>query len=559
MAERKKIPIGIEDFAEIINKNCYFVDKTLMIKDILDSGAKVTLFTRPRRFGKTLNMSMLQRFFEKTDNDNSYLFKGLNISEAGEQYLAHMGQYPVISISLKGMKQPDFETAYATYKDIIKDEFSRHKAVVYKSNLLDSEEIERYESFLDINADYSAYSKSIGFLSKCLCKAYNKNVVILIDEYDVPLENSYFKGFYDKMIDLLRSAFESALKTNNFLEFAVLTGCLRISQESILTGLNNLKVYSVVNNKFSEYFGFTQKEVTEFAEYYNVSEKMPVIKEWYDGYLFGTTEIYNPWSVLNYILSVSVDINELPEPYWSNTSSNAIIYKLIRESGNETHEMVEKLMNSGSITVPIYEDTVYADIDVNSECIWSFLLFTGYLKQINTELRDNFLYLTLVIPNIEIKSIYQRTIMQWFKEKTVADSRSELFNAIISEDIETIEDTVCDWLDEIISFHDEQENYYHGFLTGLLSGFKGYTLKSNRESGDGRPDLMLLERRRHKLAVIIEIKATKEFTKLDYWCDEALKQIEEYRYETELINDGYQKIIKYGVAFCKKSCKVKRG
>lgn len=559
MAERKKIPIGIENFAEIINKNCYFVDKTLMIKDILDSGAKVTLFTRPRRFGKTLNMSMLQRFFEKTDNDNSYLFKGLNISEAGEQYLAHMGQYPVISISLKGMKQPDFETAYATYKDIIKDEFSRHKAVVYKSNLLDSEEIERYESFLDINADYSAYSKAIGFLSKCLCKAYNKNVVILIDEYDVPLENSYFKGFYDKMIDLLRSVFESALKTNNFLEFAVLTGCLRISQESILTGLNNLKVYSVVNNKFSEYFGFTQEEVTEFAEYYNVSEKMPVIKEWYKGYLFGTTEIYNPWSIVNYIQSISVYINELPEPYWSNTSSNSIIYKLIRESDEETREMVEKLMNSGSITVPIYEDTVYADIDVNSECIWSFLLFTGYLKQINTELRDNFLYLTLVIPNIEIKSIYQRTIMQWFKEKTVADSRSELFNAIISEDIETIEDIVCDWLDETISFHDEQENYYHGFLTGLLSGFKGYTLKSNRESGDGRPDLMLLERRRHKLAVIIEIKATKEFTKLDHWCDEALKQIEEYRYETELINDGYQKIIKYGVAFCKKSCKVKRG
>lgn len=554
----KKIPIGIEDFAEIIRRNCYFVDKTLMIRDILDSGAMVTLFTRPRRFGKTLNMSMLQRFFEKTGNDNSYLFEGLNITRAGEQYLAHMGQYPVINISLKSMKQPDFETAYATYKDIIKDEFSRHKAMVYKANVLDSEETERYESFLKIDADYSAYNKAIGFLSKCLCKAYNKNVIILIDEYDVPLENSYFKGFYDKMIDLLRSVFESALKTNSSLEFAVLTGCLRISKESIFTGLNNLKVNSIMTNDFSEYFGFTESEVNELTKAYGLEDRISEMRLWYDGYLFGNTGIYNPWSVLQYISSARSGEQISCMPYWSNTSSNSIIYKLIRESGEETREMVEELMNGGSVTVPIYEDTVYADIDVNSDHIWSFLLFTGYLKQINAELRESMVYLTMVIPNVEVRSIYKRTILQWFKEKTVADSRSELFNALISEDIETIEDTICDWLDETISFHDEQENYYHGFLTGLLSGFKGYTLKSNRESGDGRPDLMLLERRRHKLAVIIEIKATKEFTKLDYWCDEALKQIEDNRYETELINDGYQKIIKYGIAFCKKSCMVKK-
>ena len=553
----KKIPIGIEDFAEIIRRNCYFVDKTLMIRDILDSGAMVTLFTRPRRFGKTLNMSMLQRFFEKTGNDNSYLFEGLNIMGAGEQYLAHMGQYPVINISLKSMKQPDFETAYATYKDIIKDEFSRHKAMVYKANVLDSEETERYESFLKIDADYSAYNKAIGFLSKCLCKAYNKNVIILIDEYDVPLENSYFKGFYDEMIDLLRSVFESALKTNSSLEFAVLTGCLRISKESIFTGLNNLKVNSIMTNDFSEYFGFTESEVNELTKAYGLEDRISEMRLWYDGYLFGNTEIYNPWSVLNYITSVKSGQQISCLPYWSNTSSNAIIYKLIRESSDEVREMVEKLVNGESITVPIYEDTVYADIDVNNDHIWSFLLFTGYLKQIDTQLRDDMIYLTLVIPNVEVRSIYKRTVLQWFKEKTVANSREELFNALITEDIETIEDTICDWLDETISFHDEQENYYHGFLTGLLSGFKGYTLKSNRESGDGRPDLMLLERRRHKLAVIIEIKATKEFTKLEHWSNEALKQIEDNRYETELINDGYQNIIKYGIAFCKKSCRVK--
>lgn len=558
MTERKKIPIGIEDFAEIINRNCYFVDKTLMIRDILDSGAKVTLFARPRRFGKTLNMNMLQRFFEKTDNDNSYLFEGLNITGAGEQYIAHMGQYPVISISLKGMKQPTYELAFYEYKNIITKEFNRHCSLLDSNELLPTDR-EKFEKIFYGTDDDNVFVNAIRLLSDCLSKVYNKNVIILIDEYDVPLENAYFNGFYDKMINLIRSAFESALKTNSSLEFAVLTGCLRISKESIFTGLNNLKVYSIRSKQFGEYFGFTHDEVAMLAKYYNVEEKLPVIKEWYDGYLFGTTEIYNPWSVLNYILSISVCINAIQEPYWSNTSSNSIIYKLVRESSEETRGMVEELMNGGSVTVPVYEDTVYADIDVNSDHIWSFLLFTGYLKQINAELRDDMIYLTLVIPNIEVKSIYRRTIMQWFKEKTVVNSREELFNALIAEDIKVIEDTICDWLDETISFHDEKENYYHGFLTGLLSGFKGYTLKSNRESGDGRPDLMLLERRRHKLAIIIEIKATKMFSKLNYWCDEALKQIEEKRYETELINDGYQNIIKYGVAFCKKSCRVKKG
>ena len=557
VTERKKIPIGIEDFAEIINRNCYFVDKTLMIRDILDSGAKVTLFTRPRRFGKTLNMSMLQRFFEKTDNDNSYLFEGLNITEAGEQYIAHMGQYPVISISLKGMKQPTYELAFYEYKNIITKEFNRHCSLLTSNELLPTDR-EKFEKIFYGTDDDNVYINAIRLLSNCLSKVYNKNVIILIDEYDVPLENAYFNGFYNKMIDLIRSALESALKTNSSLELAVMTGCLRISKESIFTGLNNLKVYSIRSEQFGEYFGFTKNEVAMLAKYYNVEEKLPVIKEWYDGYLFGATEIYNPWSVLNYILSISVCINAIQEPYWSNTSSNSIIYKLVRESSEETRGMVEELMNGGSVTVPVYEDTVYADIDVNSDHIWSFLLFTGYLKQINAELRDDMIYLTLVIPNIEVKSIYRRTILQWFKEKTVANSREELFNALIAEDIEVIEDTICDWLDETISFHDEQENYYHGFLTGLLSGFKGYTLKSNRESGDGRPDLMLLERRKHKLAVIIEIKATKEFTKLEYWCDEALRQIEDNRYEKELINDGYQNIIKYGIAFCKKSCMVKK-
>ena len=558
MTERKKIPIGIEDFKEIIERNCYFVDKTLMINDILDSGAKVTLFTRPGRFGKTLNMSMLQRFFEKTVNNNSYLFNGLNISKADEKYLSHMGQYPVISISLKSMKQPSYEKAFYEYKNIITNEFNRHSYLLESDELLPTDREKFEEIFYGRTNNDDIYLSAVRLLSDCLSKVYHKNVVILIDEYDVPLENAYFRGFYDKIADLVRSAFESALKTNNSLEFAVMTGCLRISKESIFTGLNNLKVNSVRSGEFSEYFRFTKSEVENLAEYYGVSDKLAIIKNWYDGYCFGQTDIYNPWSLLNYIQNSFSMPDAPPEPYWSNTSSNSIIYKLIRESGEETREMSEELMNGGSITVPVYEDTIYSDIDVNSDHIWSFLLFTGYLKQIKTVLRDNLLYLTLVIPNTEVKSIYRITIIQWFKERTSSDSRSQLFNAVISEDTATIENIVCDWLDETISFHDEQENYYHGFLAGLLSGFKGYTLKSNRESGDGRPDLLLLERRNHKIAVIIEIKATKEFTKLEYCCDKALNQIEKYRYETELINDGYQKIIKYGVSFCKKSCKVKK-
>ncbi len=361
-----------------------------------------------------------------------------------------MGQYPVINISLKGMKQPDFETAYEWFKYIISEEYQRHTEVLM-SDKFDDAEKKYFNDICGHTASYSDYTRALKSLSEFLFQLYSKNVIILIDEYDVPLENAYFDGFYDKMINLICSAFESALKTNNFLGFAVLTGCLRISKESIFTGLNNLKVYSVMNNDFSEYFGFTDSEVYKLTKEFGLEDKVPDMRLWYDGYLFGNTGIYNPWSVLQYISSARAGEEISCQPYWINTSSNSIIYKLIRESGEETREMVEKLMNGGSITVPIYEDTVYADIDVNSEHIWSFLLFTGYLKHIKTELRDNLIYLTMVIPNTEVKSIYQRTIMQWFKEKTVADSRSELFNALISGDIEAIEDTIpslphCRWL-----------------------------------------------------------------------------------------------------------------
>jgi hypothetical protein len=387
---------------------------------------------------------------------------------------------------------------------------------------------------------------------------HQKNVFILIDEYDVPLENSHFRGFYDEMVDLIRSAFESALKTNPSLEKGILTGCLRVSKESIFTGLNNLNVYPVTDNAFSEYFGFTEAEVNQIAEFYQLSDKFDEIKEWYDGYLFGETEIYNPWSVLKYIQTALTNSVVIPKPYWSNTSSNDIIRELIFNGGDDTRSTIEELMNGGTVSAPIYEDITYRNIDVNSDYIWSFLLFTGYLKPAGIYKKENNLtYFDGIIPNIEVQTIYQTTIMQWFNENVRATSRNDLFDAIINGDSQKFEDILCDWLAETISYYDGKENYYHGFVSGLLVGFTGYLVKSNRESGNGRPDILILAKRRRQLAIIIEIKATDNYRQLDAKSDEALQQIEEKKYDAELIQNGYQKIIKYGIAFCQKDCMVK--
>lgn len=557
MAERKKIPIGIEDFREIIDRDCYFVDKSLLIRDIIDSGAKVTLFTRPRRFGKTLNMSMLRYFFERSGRDDSYLFKDLAIAGTGEKYLSHMGRYPVIGISLKGMKLPTYEAAFSAFKQIVGDEFWRHREIFGSDNINPSDR-KLFNDICDGSAGDSVYFTALERLSECLASYYGINTVLFIDEYDVPLENAYFNGFYDRMTDLVRAVFESLLKTNGSLEFGVLTGCLRISKESIFTGLNNLMVNSVRCEEYGACFGFTGDETAALAEYYGIPEKLGEIKEWYDGYRFGTAEIYNPWSVLNYISKAAATPAALPEPYWSNTSSNSIVYKLVNEADEDVRGKLEELMSGKSITVPVYEDTVYADIGSDSDQIWSFLMYTGYLKIIGEKIIDDMLCAELVIPNTEIRTVYRRTILQRFRERVSADPRRELFEAIINGDTAKLEDILCDWLDETISYHDEKEQYYHGFLSGLLSGFKGYALRSNRESGDGRPDLLLTEKRRRDTAVIIEIKNTERFGDLEKLCDEALAQIESGRYEAELKNECYKKIIKYGITFCGKSCMVKK-
>lgn len=552
----RPIPIGVEDFKAMIDKGYYYVDKTMFIRDILDNKSYVNLYTRPRRFGKTLNMSMLQYYFEKTDEDNSYLFEGLNISKQGEKYKQYQGRFPVISLSFKGMKQKSFDDVFKIFKNMISKEFNRHTCILEqnKLSLLDSR---YFNQICDGSAEDFVYFTSLKLLSDCLYSCYEEKVVILIDEYDVPLESAYFNGYYDDMVNLIRSVFESALKTNKSLEFGVLTGCLRISKESIFTGLNNFDVYSVVNNNCSSYFGFTEHEVTDMTEYFDISENNDALKEWYDGYQFGENEIYNPWSILKYVKAV---LNKDKTPllaYWSNTSSNDIIHKLIKEGDTDNKAIVENLINGSMISKPLHEDITYRNIDVNTDYIWSFLLHTGYLKAVRTYLVRNTLYADMIIPNREIVSIYENTIMQWFNEKLVLTPREDLFRSVISGDTLQFEEILLDWLEDTISYYDTKENYYHGFLSGLLSGFKGYQTMSNRENGTGRTDIVLLEQRRHLVAVIIEIKVADEFAHLEQKCDEALRQIEEKQYDMALKKECYKKIIKYGVAFNKKSCMVK--
>ena len=556
--KHKPLPIGVEDFKRLVDNEYYFIDKTLMIKELLENKETVNLFTRPRRFGKTLNMSMLQRFFEATEKSNAYLFDSLKIA-AYPEYMAYQGKYPVISISLKSMKQKNFTLAFETYKYLIKSEYSRHKDFIFSRNVLDEEEKARYLSFIQVDATETMYNQAIGFLSNCLKKAYQQNVIILIDEYDVPLENAYHEGFYDDMTNLIRSCFESALKTNPSLEFAVLTGCLRVSRESIFTGLNNLKTYSITKNKFSQYFGFTQEEMQEILQNFSLKQYAETIAKWYDGYRFGLTEIYNPWSVLNCIDSYLQNDMVACEPYWSNTSSNRIVKRLIEESNERTKSMVEELINGTPIHTQIFKDVTYGTIDVNQDYIWSFLLFTGYLKIISCETVGDETYYDMVIPNVEIKSIYKNTIRSWFIDHINRDSRTDILESVIHADAEKLEDLLCTWLTNTISCFDEQENYYHGFVTGLVSGFSGYMVVSNRESGNGRFDLVVKQRSRWHHAAILEFKVVEKYNQMTKACEDALRQIEEKDYEASLRDEQYENIAKLGICFCQKRCRVKSG
>ena len=557
MMERKPLPIGIEDFKEVIDSGYYFVDKTLMIKDLIVNKVKVGLFTRPRRFGKTLNMSMIQRFFEKTDESNAYLFDRLKISEYPE-CMQYQGQSPVISISLKSMKQGSYKDAFHMFKVLIAREYDRHKDILKNGKISDSER-DLFHSILNQRAEDAFYLDSIKFLSDIMVKYYNKNVIILIDEYDVPLENAFHQGFYTDMVNLIRSVFESALKTNPSLDHAFLTGCLRVSKESIFTGLNNLQIFSIMSTKFDDSFGFTQEEINVMLECYDLTDKSSDIAHWYDGYKFNDVDIYNPWSVLNYLSEAVEKSSALCKPYWSNTSSNEIVKRLIEESNDRTKNAIEELINGTPVRAQIYEDITYGTIDVNSEYIWSFLLFTGYLKVTAYETIGDETYYEMVIPNTEVKSIYKNTIRAWFEKKINADSRTDIIESIIYGEPEKLEKQLRHWLLTTISYHDEQESYYHGFVTGLVSGFADYEVLSNIESGEGRFDLVVKQRSDAEYAAILEFKIAKTYKEMSAKCDEALRQIEEKNYIAGLQDELYRNVSKYGICFCKKRCQVKFG
>lgn len=558
---KKAIPIGYEDFKELIDKNLYFVDKTLMIREILDTGGKVMLFTRPRRFGKTLNLSMLRRFFEdeRTEKgekiDNAYLFSELAIAECGESYGKHQQQYPVIKMTLKSAKQPEYEMAYAGLVDEIIHEYQRHVYVL--EGEMPGQDRERYEQILLGKADSFAYATALKFLSECLARYHGKNVIILIDEYDVPLENAYFKGFYGRMTDFIRSLFESALKTNEALAFGAVTGCLRISKESIFTGLNNLKIYSLRNGQFDSSFGFTEQEVEEMLSYYNLSEKYEDLKAWYDGYRFGNQEIYNPWSIINYIDDVAASKDTFPKAYWSNTSSNSIVRELIEEADEGTREEIERLMDNGTIEKPVHEEITYGDIHESPENLWNFLVFTGYLKECGQRYDGENTYVRMTIPNKEIRSVYRNSIWNWFGRKVKGMDTKPLLRALEEGDCLAAEEFLTEQLLDTISYFDYAENYYHGFLAGLLSNLPGYRVVSNRESGTGRPDLILKTRAiRRGRAMVLELKVADSVSQMEEACREALRQIAEHQYEQELKAEGYPRVDQYGICFCRKECMV---
>lgn len=558
---KKALPIGVDHFEKLITGGYYYVDKTIFIKELLDSKGEVNLFTRPRRFGKTLNLSMLRYFFEDTGNaerneQNKELFRGLKIMDAGREYVEQMGMYPVINLTFKSTKQRSMEAAYMKMKEEIAEEFKRHQYILQSSRIGDDDK-KKYQEIAGGRAEYDVYSGSLKFLSKCIHQATGKNIVILLDEYDVPLENAYFKGFYEEMVDFIRSLFESGLKTNDYLQFAVITGCLRISRESIFTGLNHLRIVTVLDQRYSGHFGFTEPEVLRMMEYYNVKSRFSTMKEWYDGYMFGRTEVYNPWSVINHMYDLYADIDAFPRPYWINTSSNDIVKDMIARADRETKGQIEGLLAGKTLDIQVHEEVTYGDMHSSGENLWNFLYFTGYLTKESEYFKESAIFLRARIPNTEVKTIYQTTIMNLFRSRIKKEDFRDLYRAMEEGDAKRMRDILNGQLFPTISFYDSAENFYHGFLTGILSQSEDYLVKSNRESGNGRSDIMVKSPSLRGRAFVLEVKVSNSIDDLDDDAEKALRQIQEKRYMAELCAEGYRKIGCYGVSFFRKDCEVR--
>ena len=558
---RKKLPVGIENFEEFSAENFYYVDKTMFIAELLQNWGKVNLFTRPRRFGKSLNMSMLKCFFEIGGDQT--LFDGLKITEEKSLCEEYMGQFPVISISLKSIDGPDFEAASAALRTVIGDEAGRFR-FLRESSSLDEEEKNAYVRLINVEMksdatyamSYAALIDSLKTLSRLLAKHYHRKVILLIDEYDVPLDKAFQAGYYDEMVSLIRNMFGNALKTNDNLYFAVLTGCLRISKESIFTGLNNLNVMTVSDPYFCSSFGFTEEEALEFLRYYGLEEFQNTVREWYDGYRFGDTSVYCPWDVIKYAQILLRDRDAEPENYWANTSGNDLVRRLLKRADQTTRNEIEQLLNGGTIVKNIRQELTYRDIEDSIDNIWSVLYSTGYLTQRG---RLPGKQMKLALPNREVKELFIELVKDWFRETTYADSaRIQRFCAAFpAGDASTIQDMLHDYLWDSISVRDTavrinmKENFYHGMVLGLLRSQGNWLIQSNAETGEGYSDISI--QTPDRIGIVIELKYADDGN-LEAACAEALKQIEIKKYAEGLRRRSLKKILKYGLAFCEKEC-----
>ena len=562
---RKKFPIGIENFEEFSVEDFYYVDKTLFIKELLQNWGEVNLFTRPRRFGKTLNMSMLKCFFEI--GSEPALFDGLKIAQEKELCEKYMGKFPVIFISLKSVGGLQYDSAVAALRTVIGNEAGRFR-FLRESPMLDEADINSYNQLVNVDAKGSsryaipddALIDSLKTLSQLLEKHYGQKVILLIDEYDVPLDKAFQKGYYDEMVSLIRSLFDNALKTNDSLYFAVLTGCLRISKESIFTGLNNPKVHTISDVRYDEYFGFTNADVDELLEFYGLSAYKDTIKGWYDGYRFGDTDVYCPWDVINYCDELLAAPNTSPKNYWANTSGNDLIRRMLKNASLTTKNEVEELLNGGQITKRIKQELTYREVDDSIENVWSVLYATGYLTGKHAEQEDADIF-RLWIPNGEIRKLFYELVEDWFREVTRSDTAriSRFCAAFPAGDTDTIQEMLGDYLWDSISVRDtavrrnRKENFYHGMLLGLLQSQDSWLVKSNAETGEGYSDISIQTPER--VGIVIELKYADDGN-LEKACREALKQMEEKKYAQGLKRRSMKKIIRYGIAFYEKECMV---
>lgn len=554
MDNKLKLPVGIENFEEIRKSGFYYIDKTRLIEQLLQNWGKVNLFTRPRRFGKTLNMSMLKSFFEI--GTDSSLFEGLYISNNTELCNEYMGKYPVIFLSLKGVDGLTFSKSKEMLSEIIKEEADRHYYLKNSEKLTQEDRIS-FQSILtgtDENIE-----NSLKTLSRFLYKHYDRKTIIIIDEYDVPLDKAFQNGYYKEMVALIKGIFGQALKTNDFLQFAILTGCLRISKESIFTGLNNFEVLSILNVQYDECFGFTDAEVRKILKDYGLSAHYADMKEWYDGYRFGNTDIYCPWDVIRYSKSLCMDEEAKPEDFWSNSSGNAIVRRFIDKADASTKNEIERLIAGEYIEKEISQELTYEELDDKIENLWSVLFTTGYLTQQGRTDDDRY---RLAIPNKEIRNLFIKKVREWFRDASKNDGKAleEFCNAFIQKNSQKIEQLFGDYLWNTISIRDtavakeKKENFYHGILLGLLGYKSNWIIKSNAESGTGYSDI-LIEAPDNRTGIVIELKYA-ENGNMDKACLDAIKQIEEKDYVGRLKRDGMRNFISYGIACYKKDCKV---